>query len=646
MAILGGSPLGLIGVNSSPTRDGMSTFNGGNSRNVNVFLYNNANESKAGTRSLFSGPTSSTISPYGNVGKAGTDDGGGAGMKYQYSGVRKSSLHSNDIYDTSVLNIIEMLSKTRAALRPADFAYLKDIGVYPNNRLMVARRYDTPLGDNIFGKGNVPISILVGWKPQDEDFLNITFGEEWQDSEADFKSVMTSLGEDFMGEKLGSKLGGGLGAIPLPGFTESLQRTVLTKLGVLNDDGSDPLPSGNPNLIKIAKRRKTIGYEEAGSGLKCDVSIKMNVEYEQKFISGIDPTMSWQDILSKIATFGTSRSQTYGLSAKFEQTIQKWVDNPSTIVTDIIKFIKDGLEAAKEKLTEGLNAIVNGSKEGDKGPLGGISVDSIVSGATDAISNISKRQIQKYRIQIEGIARALSGAPSAPWHITLGNPLRPTFCSGDMLMEEVSLTLGPILAFNDLPSSIKVEFTMKNARPWGLQEILAKFNAGHVRVSSVVLTSDSLNPGQSINDKPGEKVGTKNSPITTPLKTDKLSTGVGNQIGGVSKLDTNSVTQLSDVKNNVTGVTTGATTALDNSKSQLNANQFEWSVLVDGRDRASGVATSLADANRSIDTFSTGGTIVDKTIISRAAGSTKEGKVGEAINSDANSTTITSLVLK
>ena len=38
--ILGGSPLGLIGVKSSPTADGMSTFHGGESRNVNVFSYN------------------------------------------------------------------------------------------------------------------------------------------------------------------------------------------------------------------------------------------------------------------------------------------------------------------------------------------------------------------------------------------------------------------------------------------------------------------------------------------------------------------------------------------------------------------------------------------------------------------------------
>jgi hypothetical protein len=36
------------------------------------------------------------------------------------------------IYDTSLLNIIEKLANTEAALRPSDFAYLKDVGVYPN----------------------------------------------------------------------------------------------------------------------------------------------------------------------------------------------------------------------------------------------------------------------------------------------------------------------------------------------------------------------------------------------------------------------------------------------------------------------------------------------------------------------------------
>jgi len=40
MALLGGSPLGLIGVRSTPRSTGMSYFNGGDSRNINVSNYN------------------------------------------------------------------------------------------------------------------------------------------------------------------------------------------------------------------------------------------------------------------------------------------------------------------------------------------------------------------------------------------------------------------------------------------------------------------------------------------------------------------------------------------------------------------------------------------------------------------------------
>jgi hypothetical protein len=241
MAILGGSPLGLIGVRSLPTSDGMSTFNGGASRKISVNSYNNATNGQlnrdtgvftgaVGTRSLFSGSPSASLAPYGNVGKLGTTNGGGMDMSGPYKGIKRSNLHNNTVYDMSLLNIIEQLSGTQAELRPSDFAYLKDVGVYPNNRLMIARRFGSPHADNIFLKGlatGQPLAIMISWKPQTEDFLKITFGEKWEDAEADFKSVLDSLGEDFLGKTLGQKLGGAAAVIPLPGFTETIQRTVL-----------------------------------------------------------------------------------------------------------------------------------------------------------------------------------------------------------------------------------------------------------------------------------------------------------------------------------------------------------------------------------------------------------------------------------
>lgn len=519
-----GSPLGLFTLKSRPTRDGMSSFNGGESRNVNVIAYNTGKKQATNIKgktgniidspvSLFSGGSLPNFWP--NIKTTGTDLDSTGGDN-SYNGFSRNDLHNNDVYDTSLLNIIEKLSFSKmASVRPQDFAYLKNLGVLPNNRLMIARRFLSPTKDNIMGKnGTPPKSILISWKPEGDDFLDISFGEEWQEADADFTKVLNSLGEEFGISGGGSGGGKGLNLIPLPGFTENLQRDFLVGIGILNKSGKEAgLPSGNPNLIKMAKRRKTIGYGQSGSGLKCNVSIVMKVEYEQKFISGIDPTVAWMDIMNNILVFGTSKSFTYGLSDTFKEKLDIWTSNPSALINDIIKELtsafnkikntiqaaissadtnrelkakaagdpnSDDTKAAKAELEEQKLKNEQGAFDEAKKGLQGF-IDDLGDTAKSALSST----IKKYKVELMGIANSLSGAPSTPWHITVGNPLRPVFCSGDMITDDVKVKLGPTLAFNDLPSNITVDFTLKNARPWGLQEILSKFNTGHLRTVSI-----------------------------------------------------------------------------------------------------------------------------------------------------------------
>jgi hypothetical protein len=75
------------------------------------------------------------------------------------------------------------------------------------------------------------------------------------------------------------------------------------------------------------------------------------------------------------------------------------------------------------------------------------------------------------------------------------------------MSQDIKLTLGPTLAFNDLPSSIKASFTLQNARAWGLQEIIAKFNAGSIRVSTTIKDDMQRNLGdpQNATDKLPDK---------------------------------------------------------------------------------------------------------------------------------------------
>ena len=200
-SILGGSPLGLIGTRSYFGDSGISTFNGGKSRNIKVLKYNK-NDADAGMisgNSLFTG--SRLVRAWPEV--TATGDAATIDIKNQ-KGEPRRALHNNSVYDVSILNIIEKLAGTKASLRPADFAYLKNIGVLPNNRLMIARRFAAPSEDNIMVPSKNELgsfATLISWVPENTDFLEFTFGEEWTDSEADFLKLLQKwnvMGNDFL----------------------------------------------------------------------------------------------------------------------------------------------------------------------------------------------------------------------------------------------------------------------------------------------------------------------------------------------------------------------------------------------------------------------------------------------------------------
>jgi hypothetical protein len=112
--------------------------------------------------------------------------------------------------------------------------------------------------------------------------------------------------------------------------------------------------------------------------------------------------------------------------------------------------------------------------------------------------------------------------------VTIGNPKKPIFSSGDMLCKEVSLTVGKNLAFNDLPSYIKIEFTLENARSLGAQEIFNRFNTGrgrsYTRVGKSFVESPDITFGDATETTTmvGTMSVTKNevTPIASTQKVD------------------------------------------------------------------------------------------------------------------------------
>lgn len=484
------SPLGLIGEHGS---NGTKFTNGKSTRRFDKATKSYINDSN-------SNYDESGFNPNDNISFFPKSSNSNSSNVERGIASSNESPHTNDIYDVRTTSIIKWSEGQESSykLKTIDFAYLRQLGVYPNNRLIVCRKFSAGIGNDLTRVKNSPVSTLVTWQPPGIDFFKISFGEEWTQSEATFTKILNSIGEDVMSGNsgaLGDFLGGGAGLVPLPGFSELWQRQVMKELGLIDEKGASIVPSGEPNLIKESQRRVTIDAEEAGSGLTCDITIPVKIEYEQKFIGGKDPTKAFYEILANVSRFGTQDSVFYlnggeGAATKFKEWYGKLLRDPGGAIVDLLQSTISALTGLIDKLLDslGLTDAPEGgdsgdgleedkSADGDKGnerSLAKSFLDNLIKTLLDAVVTIAK----KYEQRIMGVLNALTGLPSGPWHVTIGNPKRPLFTSGDMITKEVTITFGEMLAFNDLPSRITVEFSLKNARPLGLQEIMSRFMQG------------------------------------------------------------------------------------------------------------------------------------------------------------------------
>lgn len=426
-----------------------------------------------------------------------------------------SSGGRNDIYNTTTSSIIDYTANTAMELGEQDFAYLKDYGVYPNNRLIVVRRFKSPVGDDLtsLDDGNKPISTLVSWFEGEKSPLKISFGEKWENGQGNLVKLLDRM--------LGTeKLGGGLrtlnsffqGGVPFSGFSEGLQFELLKRLGLTDDKGLQNVPSGNPNLIQESKKRQLVN-DSGGSAMETKIDIDFETTYQQKFIGGTDPTLVYLDIINNILRFGGSESNFY-INGKGGELIRsfltkfrkgQWIQALTIIVNAIVDLMSGIVESLFKSIKKVSSAVASAAK-GD--------TDPITSIVTDAFSKIGGAVISKYRVEIGGIVSSLTGESSTPWHVTIGNPKSPIFSTGDMYTQNVTIELGPVLAFNDLPSSITVTCTLSNARSLGIQEIFGKFNAGKGRSYQVVKNSRSVLETPVNEDDVKEILNTTNKEAT------------------------------------------------------------------------------------------------------------------------------------
>ena len=393
----------------------------------------------------------------------------------QYSSITAIIGRINQMVEQKGTGGAQSFSLDSIKLKYSDFAYLKKLGVYPSNRMIVARRFPVGVGDDLLSYKNSPLSVVPSWIEDGKNFVDITFNEVWNPVTSVDLAGSTGKGLEgwnFKSDKVKEFLDKGAGIFTLPGFTEWLQYYLFEKIEITDQKNLKLLPTGNPNIIRKSMTRPVFESGAEFSGLNYTFTIEINNEYEIKYIDGVDPTLIYFDIISNLLSFGTSESQ-FQFDGRFSQKAREIIDNLSSgdfnTVMQQLGDLLGGLLTTTAAIAKTVKEFV----------LGTLNVDGKSQTPTEALLS---SQIKKYRIKFLGIINALTGSPSGIYHVTIGNPLRPLFASGDLVPEgPMKITLGPELGYNNLPTTIKFSCKLKNARPCGLQEIYKKFSPAPIR---------------------------------------------------------------------------------------------------------------------------------------------------------------------
>jgi hypothetical protein len=414
----------------------------------------------------------------------------------------------DDLYDISTNSIINYTNDDRLKsmrLKPSDFAYLRDFGVYPNNRLIITRRFPSPVDNDLTDTSLSPLSTVVSWIPDNqESFFSFEVDERWRtgdESNDPLQSLADLFNKIFLNasgtnpDKGLEGLTSGLSKfLPLGGLGESIQQEIVNSLlGEEDENGNfqsgsnfnaQNLFKGNPNALAQA------AYREPNS-ISSTIQFTVNSVYEMKFINGVDPTIVFMDVIQNLLRFSGSQSVFFisqaggGKINKFFNKFQdgKWVEAIKIVLDSVIDAVSNLVEDVGDKF---IKTLTGGDEENDpeepkeesEEDQAEDAIDSLGSDIQNALSTISRSSLAKYRIEFAKIIPQSTGASSAPWHVTVGNPKNPFFSSGDMVCKNTKITFGNTLGFNDLPTRIEVNFTIQSARNLGIQEIFDKFNIG------------------------------------------------------------------------------------------------------------------------------------------------------------------------
>ena len=445
--------------------------------------------------------------------------------------LKNASLYgvTNDTDENPYSSLLNKFKGTAMEIKPADLAFLRDLGVSPVNRLIILRRYAegvvVPNNLTKLDKTVRPISTVIGWLPNEPtEFLpfSVSFNEEWEKVTA-ASDRLDMLIKEVLNTEVGGKIGDMLGNLsPIPSWSQGILFKVLYQMG-LTEFKDASLPLGDPNVNKIAISRP---FEDSSNHLKGEFqTLEFKTVYEQKYFDNKDSSNSFLDVINNILKMGTSNmkfilSQSSDLISKFRTASQKsdweaWGAFIQKFVSSFIEVFSNDVKAGITSISSAISNTVNNTNNGQKttsdtmaskvksfpdqvkgdaanGNTPTDKKDSDLAGITSLITStignlantILAGTISRYKWRFKGSLGLMTGEATTGWHLQVGNPLNPILSLNNVIVDNVTLNLSNDLSFNDMPKQITANIKLRLGRELGKQEILQAFNNGYVRIYS------------------------------------------------------------------------------------------------------------------------------------------------------------------
>lgn len=421
-------------------------------------------------------------------------------------------------------------------LKAADFAYLRDLGIYPLNRMCILRRFPDGafLHENLEEMSCEPIATCIGWIKADQNFGNISFNETWDTTDRRFdQKIMDIIG------KFGGKDNKATPIIPIPDYAQGTLFEFYKRAGLTGtedetnaytgvESGGDAsnwgignIPVGDPNILHEGPYRPA-----EGQNIKSDFTFDFETTYEQKMLGDIDPGSAMLDIIDNLLAIGTSNMKFYwgensptmvnarnAVSGKAND-VDAWWLFISTIMESFWTSLSSLFQDIAAKTKETINIVKNeGIKEGIKN----VGDDSL-----DVIKTILTSTVAIHRYELRGSIELMTGGrlSSTPWHLTIGNPYSPWLSTNHIIVKSATIETSTEMGFNEQPKYLTVKFNCALSRSLGKQEILRMFNNTYRRnytstpPSSQYKLFNSVPKQNNVESKPEPEPLTPLTPLT------------------------------------------------------------------------------------------------------------------------------------